>query len=299
MIQRTYSQKLISDWKKALQATFGYKEYMDLLIQPTFGSKYLTYLPLINYTDKTSQQIEDLLELAKENPYLIRTLNFEYREFKEYDPVTLRIDIKDKTLEEIMKGYKKLAKRSVNKEKRLGRYRVKTAQECGLKNPPDLFYTILQDIYKKHGTPIFPKSWLENLQTHLEDVDFFFLCEGSEPVGGVMFFYDNGIATLQYGGIFSHKSDNTNGYAMYQGVIEHIFEHKDVDIIDFGRSPYNVGTYFFKTRFGAYPVKIDLHTHQEKNIYSKYRLAANIWKKLPAPITDYLGPKLTKYLVDL
>ncbi|GEM_PF-1729180 len=299
MIRRTYTKELIEQWKSALKEAFGFEEYMDMLIQPSFGKNYLTYLPLLNYTDRTSQNIEDLLELAKDNHYQIRTLNFEYNQFKDFDPVTLRLDIANKSLEEIERGYKKLAKRNVKKEKRLARYQVKTSKECKKDGFIEKFYAILKNIYKRHGTPLFPIDFLHALHNNLEDMDIFFLCEGEEPIGGVLFFYDNKIATLQYGGIFGYKSDNTNGYALYHGVIEHIIEHKDIEIIDFGRSPYNKGTYFFKTRFGAKPVKIDIHTSNQKNIYNSYKLASEIWKRLPSPITDFVGPKLTKYLVDL
>jgi len=70
-------------------------------------------------------------------------------------------------------------------------------------------------------------------------------------------------------------------------------------IFDFGRSPYSKGTYNYKAQFGAKPVKIDIVTSQKSDIYLKYSLASNIWKKLPRKVVDYLGPKLCKYLVDL
>jgi len=291
-----YTQQFVKRWKKSLIETFGYKEYMDFVIQPSFGKKYLSYLPLLNYTDKTTQEAEDLLELAKESHYQIRTLNFDYQDFKDHDTVTLRLDIEGKSIEGITKGYKKLAKRSINKEKRLQRYHLKRAHSY-----IELFYDILRDIYKHHGTPLMPISFFYNLARNLdEDLDIFILFDDKgEPIGGVLFFYDNGIATLLYGGVYRHKNEGSTGYYLYHELIRYLLLKPGIHTIDFGRSPYNGGTYFFKTRFGATPIKIDILTDTQKDIYSSYALAAKIWSKLPTKLTDVIGPKLTKYLVDL
>ncbi len=298
-MRRLYSPNLINKWKKALKESFGYKEYMDMVIQPTFTKKYLSYVPFLNYTDRSSDDIEDLLELGKDNSYQIRTLNFDYKDFRDFDPVTMRLDIRGKSYEEIKKGYKKLAKRHINKEDRLKRYTITTNSHLTPAETMELFYSILQDIFQKHGTPLFPKEFLKNLCRTLEDIDIFFIYENEKVIGGIMFFYDNKIATLQYGGIMERYKNHSCGYALYDGAIRHILRHKDVEIIDFGRSPYNQGTYFFKSRFNAQPIKIDIHSSDKKNIYSSYKLASQIWKRLPTWLTSLLGPPLTKYLVDL
>ncbi len=291
-----YTPRLIQLWKKSLVETFGFEEYMDFIVQPSFGKKYLSYLPLLNYTDKTSQEAQALLELAKDNHYQIRTLNFEYKDFKDHDTVTLRLDIEGKSLDQIVKGYKKLAKRSVNKEKRLQRYHLQRAHSF-----IEAFYDILRDIYKHHGTPLMPITLFYNLAKNFgEDLDIFILFnEKEEPVGGVLFFYDNGIATLLYGGVYRHKNEGSTGYFLYHELIRYLISKPDIHTIDFGRSPYNGGTYFFKTRFGAIPIKIDILTDTQKDIYASYALASKIWSKLPTIFTDFVGPKLTKYLVDL
>ncbi len=297
MRERTYTKELMELWKKTLIDTFGYDEYMDFIVQPSFGKKYLSYLPFINYTDRTSENISDLLELAKDNHYQIRTLNFDYDDFKEHDTVTLRLDIKGKSIDDVKKNYKRLAKRSLNKERRLDRYYLKES-----KDQIDILYEILQDIYKKHGTPLFPKSFIQNIVKTLDDrADIFVLYrkEDDAAIAGALYFYDNGIATFHYGGVKQIYNDSTTAYFLYHSLIEFHTDKGDIDIVDFGRSPYDGGTYFFKTRFGAEPVKIDIHTSDKKDIYSAYSLASDIWKRLPSLVTDTVGPKLTKYLVDL
>ncbi|MRI83696.1 MAG: hypothetical protein C6I00_04675 [Nitratiruptor sp.] len=293
----TYSPKLISQWRALLQETFGFQEYMDLMIQPSLGGRpTLTYLPLLNYTDRTSDQIDDLLELAKDNPYLIRTLNFQTDSFQEYDPVTMRLEIGGKSIEEVMGGYRRLAKRSIRKERECQRYRVEIGYTPKMR---DHFYWILQTIYRYHGTPILPKSFFEAFQSYIPETKIALLWEQERLVGGLWVFYDREIVTLQYGGTIYDRRTNSTGYFFYHTVIEHLVQEQRASIIDFGRSPYGVGTYFFKSRFGAYPVKIDLHTHKPTNIYKAYQLASTIWSHLPAPLTNWLGPRIAPYLVEL
>ncbi|BCD67692.1 GNAT family N-acetyltransferase [Nitratiruptor sp. YY09-18] len=294
-MNRAYSKELIDLWKKAIKDTYRLEEYMDFLIQPTItGSKYLTYLPMINYTDRTSDEAEDLLELAKEQNYQIRLLNPYYQDFKDFDTVTLRMPITTKDEEELIKSYRKLAKRSINKDRKNGGIKVK------IDNNIDLFYDIIATIYKDHGTPIFPKEFLYNLKKYLDErLHFYTFFEDDEILGGYMVFVDNKILTLQLGGILNNFKKRHNGYYFHHKVIMNMLENHDIEIVDFGRSGYNSGTFFFKTRFGANPVKIDILSSEQKNVYQSYQLAATIWKKIPKPITDFVGPKLTKYLVDL
>ena len=294
MMNRLYSPELIKAWKQALIDTYRFEEYMDFLIQPSFTTTYLTYLPHINYTDRKSDNIDDLLELAKESNYQIRTLNFFYKDFKDFDTVTLRLPIQGKNEEEIKKGYKKLAKRSINRDKRKYHLTIKKNDNI------DLFYNIISSIYKDHGTPIFPKELLVNLKKYIENnLNFHIFYDKNELIGGYMSFVDNKMLTFQMGGLLHKYKKKYAGYYLQHLLIMEHMEKFDIEIVDFGRSPYNSGTYFFKTRFGATPVKIDIITNKTKNIYTTYSLASAIWKRLPTSITNTLGPQLTKYLVDL
>ncbi|SMC10034.1 GNAT family N-acetyltransferase [Nitratiruptor tergarcus] len=294
-MNRVYSKELVQAWKKALIDTYGFEEYMDFLIQPTItGSKYLTYLPMLNYTDRTSDQVSDLLELAKDQNYQIRTLNPTYKEFKELDTVTLRILLKTYDEEELIKSYRKLAQRSIKKDRKNNKIEIKIDHDL------DLFYALISAMYKDHGTPIFPKQFIINLHKYLGNkIHFYTFIEDSEVLGSYMVFVDNKILTFQLGGILNKFKKRHNGYYFQHKILVDIISKYDIDIVDFGRSGYNSGTYFFKTRFGAEPVKIDILTNHQKNVYQSYKLAAEIWKKLPKPLTDLIGPKLTKYLVDL
>ena len=79
---------------------------------------------------------------------------------------------------------------------------------------------------------------------------------------------------------------------------------------DFGRSTPGEGTYSFKEQWGARPQSLywyELPTEatrkkaskgklSQNNSSSKRQLMASLWQKLPQSGTDWLGPKVRKYI---
>ncbi len=294
-MNRVFSKDFVQGWKKALIDTYGYEEYMDFVVQPSFGKKYLSYLPFINYTDRKSDEIEDLLELAKDNHFQIRALNFAYQDFKDHDPVTLRLHVANKSEDDLMKqNYKTLARRNIRKVQRNPKIR------CELTEDVRPFYTVLRELFKDHGTPVYPLELFENFKKHFGDAfQSYVLYHDNEIIGSKIAFIDNGLALLYAGGIPNRFKKLNASYFLDHYMTMHLQEKFSIEIIDFGRSPYNGGTFFYKTRFGAEPIKIDILTDNPKDIYNAYSIASTIWKKLPNAVTNFVGPKLTKYLVDL
>ena len=295
-MNRVFSKEFVQGWKKALIDTYGFEEYMDFVVQPSFGKKYLSYLPFINYTDRTSDEIEDLLELAKDNHFQIRTLNFDYQDFKDHDTITMRLDISDINDEEtlMMKKYKKRQRTRIRKLKKENNIVIKRTKNV------DTIYEIIKAIHNSHGTPMFPKQLYINFYKYLyENLYVYLIYHKGDLAGGTITFQDHKILYLHSGGIPDIMKSKVSTHLLDHFIILDALNNSDISIVDFGRSAYNGGTYLYKIQFGAKPVKIDIHTNTPKDIYSAYSWASNIWKKLPDAITDTIGPKLTKYLVDL
>ena len=54
----------------------------------------------------------------------------------------------------------------------------------------------------------------------------------------------------------------------------------------------------FKQKLGAQPVPILWLSDQTGNLYSRYAAAQRLWRRLPAPVVDRVGPFLCRYLAD-
>ncbi|WP_456488418.1 GNAT family N-acetyltransferase [Caminibacter pacificus] len=291
----TFSKEFINTFKDFLVDYFGYKTYMDMIVVPFLHKKTLMYLPVLSYTDRKHNEVEDLLELAKDNDYQIRTLNFEYQDFKKHDPVTMRLDIENKTAEEIMKTF------STNTRKALKKGLKANFEFCAGNKARHIetFYKMYSTALHNHGTPHYGKDFFYALRDALGDrLKFNCFYVGDEVAGSSCVMYDEEFTMAQWLGINPKFRNSGVGYLIYYREIEESIA-RGKKILDFGRSGFETGTYEFKRRFRAKPVKIDIYQPKNEDLYSKYSLASDIWKKLPKPIVDFLGPKLTKYLKDL
>jgi len=289
----------LDKFKYALIRHFGYMQYMDFLIVPSLsGQKTLAYLPLLNYTDRVYDEVDDLLELAKDNAFHIRTLNFEYKDFKQNDTVTMRLDIDAKSSERAFaEDVKSRCRNKVRNAAKKYNYRLAYGHDS---KDIEAFYQIFSETMHKHGTPVLGKRLFYMLAEEFADeIIFFNLYEDTEVVASMCIILDENIAWYPWGGVKSSHTKKLAGYKIYWDVLQYICDNTDKKVFDFGRSPYGGSTYKFKSQFGATPVKIDILVSQQSDIYSKYSFVSQVWKKLPKKVVDFAGPKLCKYLVDL
>jgi len=292
-----HSKTHMEKYKKVIQKTYGYEEYMDFLIIPSLTLKStLSYSPLMNYTDCYSDEIQRLKELAGDKNYLIRALNPAQTSFEEGEPVTMRVAIESNETEALMLLSNRKCRNRIRKSQKEFNYTLKDGKER-----IEDFYKIMGQTYHRHGTPLMPKELFYNLQDEFEDKMMFFVVydENNAPAAAICACVDGTLACCPWGGISESHTKKLAGNFLYFEVLKTVTQRFDVDVFDFGRSPYGGATYQFKKHFGAKPVKIELIKPSVDDIYSKYELASTIWKKLPRFIVDRVGPKLAKYLVDL
>ena len=77
---------------------------------------------------------------------------------------------------------------------------------------------------------------------------------------------------------------------------------KNYSHFDFGRSSIGAGTYRFKRQWGAKPKQLYWHYWLGKSDAPpslnpdnpKYSLIISLWKRLPVPIANFLGPMIVK-----
>ncbi len=293
-----FSKEFTLKFKNVLKEMYGYEEYMDFLIVPSiFGGKMLSYIPLLGYSDRDSNLIEDLKELAKESEYQIRVLNFEYSDFQNGDSVTMRMCFNNCSSEEMLANMKSKYRKIIKNSIRKNNFSFKIGNE---EKFIEDFYQIFTNIMYKHGTPSLDKKLFYILkEIYKDDVVFYNVYDNDNIIASYCVLMDKDISYGSWGGLDEKYRDRLVGHFAYWNIIKDICDNRNKKIFDFGRSPYGSGGYTFKHRFGAYPVKVDILKKQNDDIYSKYSFASSVWKKLPKNFVDFIGPKLCKYLVDL
>jgi hypothetical protein len=287
-----YSKEFVEKFKKAVIKTYNYETYMDFIVIPFLWEKTLSYMSILSYTDRQKDDIKDLLELSKDNEYQIRVLNFEYNDFKKFDTVTMRINAKNRTIDDLCENFSHSKKRYIKKSLNSGiTYDIGNSDIL-----IDRFYTIFTKTMHRLGTPPHKKELFYNLRDELE-TEFIVYYYNNEIVGGVCFLIDEEIIIGEWLAVSEkYKKERIGEFMLYIFLKESVKYNKE--IIDFGRSGYESGTYQFKERFGFYPVKIDMISSEKEDIYTKYSLASDIWKKLPLSVVNFIGPKLAKYLKE-
>ncbi|UCE43021.1 MAG: GNAT family N-acetyltransferase [Candidatus Aminicenantes bacterium] len=291
----TFSPEFVEKWKFVLKDLYHYKFHEEFAVVPSiWGKKTYSYLPLLNYTDRTRNQVTDMLRRVKNKDYQIRILNPEFKDFQDFDTVTMRIDLQKRDVEELFQAV-------VSKRNR--RYiRQYTSDSTVIKkgNSDELvkdFYDIFAHVMHKHGTPVFSRKLFDILSKNLEST-FYVLYDDAIPKAAAVILDDQKISWIPWSGALSRYMDDRLGLLLYWETIKDAFL-KRKRIYDFGRSSYGSGTYVFKTRWDAIPVKIDLIKPRPYNVYKKYNYASTVWKKIPLGVARWFGPKVCKYLSDL
>lgn len=155
------------------------------------------------------------------------------------------------------------------------------------------------------GTPVFPKKYFALLQKTFGDE-----CEvrtittsDGKLVGSVLSFYWRDEVLPYYGGgtdLARHVAGND---FMYWNLMQAAAQ-RGCRIFDFGRSKLGTGAYDFKKNWGfeatplPYEYKLYRATALPDNnpLNPKYQLFIKVWKKLPMPVANFLGPYIVRNL---
>lgn len=280
-------------WKSLLIEEFKFKEYENFIVIRTIkGEKKLVYLPALDYTDLTIDNIEKIKEKAGNKSYQIRILNFDDKQFIKNEPVTMRLSLENMDTEYIkMKMFTHSLKKDLKKAERSS-INLKVFENKIERNYYDLYYSTMH----YHGSPALPYKFIKNVAKTFPscNINAYY---NKVIVGGIILIYDENLAWAVFGAVDRNFRQYCPNQLILWKAIQ-LCKLSDKIIFDFGRSPYGGNTYNFKKHWGAKPIKINIIRDIDYNIYNKYDKVSKIWQKIPNHIAKILGPKLIKYTED-
>jgi FemAB-related protein (PEP-CTERM system-associated) len=168
----------------------------------------------------------------------------------------------------------------------------------------DDFYRLYSLSVRNLGTPVFPELYFRFLkQTFGEACEILTIKKDGRPVAGVMSFYFRDEVLPYYGGGDTDARDTKANDFMYWELMRRSAE-KGVRVFDFGRSKVDTGSYRFKKHWGfePQPLYYKYHLVKAKGVPDlspanpKYKVFIATWKKLPLPVSQWLGPKVSRFL---
>lgn len=316
----------LSGWKDLLAAEFGFdpiflqaidetgkiKGILPLfLMKNILGKKFLISNPFSNYAGLYAENEEALGELKE---YATEIAKKEKVSYIEYRHLGKRVfpDLPAKNsfvnfmleLSDIDSMWRGLSSRN--------RGKVRKAERSGL--VPDIghnylpsFYEIFTKNLKRLGTPVFGLSFFEKLlETFPENADIFVLNLNGKIVSSMFIFkYKDVISEPWVASLTDYNKIYVNNFLYWKAII--FARENGFRFFDFGRSTKDTGTYKFKEQWGAKPIPLFYEYFLSRAskipkvdaVDNRYQILINLWKRLPLSFTNFIGPRVVKYLPEL
>ncbi len=232
----------------------------------------------------------DYLELRSEHPLP--------------DPGLLTKDLYVTFRADLAEGEEALLKRMERKRRQMMNYVSRAGfshRVAGLEELP-LFYDLFCQSMRHHGTPVYPRLFLQEiLDRHPGTTHLFFVEHGGRTVAGVLnLLFRDVIMPFYAGADRGERPRGVDDYT-YLAIMRWGRDH-GFRTFDFGRSKRGTGAWDFKRRWGMEEVPLGYQYHLVKarelpNVSPanpKYQAAIRAWQKLPLPLTRLLGPMIVK-----
>lgn len=154
------------------------------------------------------------------------------------------------------------------------------------------------------GSPVFPRRLFSAMIGEFgRDADILTAWKDGEPISSVFSFYFKDTACPYWGGGTVEARRWRANEAVYHELMRRA-SRRGCTRFDFGRSKVGSGPYAFKKNWGFEPTPlvyaertVDGTKRREINpANSKFRLQVALWKKLPLPVANRIGPMLARGL---
>ncbi len=186
---------------------------------------------------------------------------------------------------------------------------VRKGMQRGLKSEIDAnvdrFFDLYADNQHRHGTPPYPKRYFEALRRVFGDA-----CEvltvldaAGRPVSSVLSFYFRDEVLPYYAGDVEAARELAANDFKYWELMRRACE-RGVRVFDYGRSKRDSGSFDFKKNWGFTPEPLHYEYRllrreaipQNNPANPKYRAFIALWRRLPRPIANAIGPALARNL---
>lgn len=164
-------------------------------------------------------------------------------------------------------------------------------------------YDVYAQSVRNLGTPVFPKRLFREVLTAFgEDADILLVHENDRPVSAVLTLYHQGRVMPFWGGGVADARRLRSNELMYYRLMGH-GRARGMSVFDFGRSKTGSGQAAWKKSFGFDPAPLAYHswsaTGERRDINpnsAHYQRRVEMWKKLPLPVANLLGPLISRGL---
>jgi FemAB-related protein (PEP-CTERM system-associated) len=312
-------------WKDVIDKTFKHNTYYLLYeddqnevdgilplvhLKSFFFGSFLVSLPYFNYggaccdhKDARDALLQEAVQIATHAGCVHIELRHAYpidKDFQEKTTkVSMRLDLPDDP-EDLWKGFASKLRSQIRRPEKTGMY-AKLGREEQLDAFHDVFSTNMRDL----GTPVYSKQFFGNILETFPDkssICTVFTKEGKPVASGFLVGF-KGKLEIPWASSVRQFNRFSPNMLLYWSVLKRACE-EGYQVFDFGRSTRDESTYRFKEQWGAKPVQLYWHywlknggAPPELNPNNpKFKMAIEVWKRLPVAVTKVIGPRIVKNL---
>jgi serine/alanine adding enzyme len=315
----------LSAWKALIEKTFGhncfyyYAQYENgdicgilpsvNLKSKVFGN-FIVSMPFFNYggviadSSKIAHKLSEYLQWQAKKS---KVSHIQYREYIERTENKLPVSVsKVNMILQLPKSADALGKLIGSKRRSQIKRPIREGVEhkIGGIELLDDFYSVFCQNMRDLGTPVYGRPFFENiLETFKESCSICVVYWQGKPVStGFLIRYKDRLE-IPWASTLSYANRISVNMYIYWEILSYAIEAGCTEF-DFGRSTIDEGTYRFKKQWKSEPQQCywyhwvpeggELPNLSPSN--AKFDLAIKMWKKLPLPIANTLGPLLVKNL---
>jgi len=307
-------------WKRVVEETYGHRPFYLMayrgdrvvgvlplfLIRSIFFGKYLVTSPFLTFggmlsdhDEAASMLVAKAVEVAQEqNVNYIEVRNDRiYRQFSHSKNVyyTLVLDLSPGEETVWKSKLKPTARRNVRRALGAGLEVVEGQEQIGE------FVRVNARNMHRLGTPAHDERFFRNIIRFFPQACLLMVRYRQEYVGGTLLVPFKDIVLMPWVGSLEQYFELRPNNLVYWAAIQWSIR-KGFRIFDFGRSKWDSGTFRFKEQYGAEPVPLFYQYHLNKaskipNVdpdAARYRFLVTLWRRLPAPGANLIGPVILK-----
>jgi serine/alanine adding enzyme len=201
--------------------------------------------------------------------------------------------------EKLMKSFKSKLRSQINKPLKEG-----LAYSCGGLDLLDEFYRVFLINMRDLGSPVHSKRLIQSvLENFPAESHIFIIRQNQKPVACSIVLKFKSTLWNPWASSLREYSALSPNMLLYWAMLEYACD-RGFKFFDFGRSSLGEGTYRFKEQWGAKPKPLYWYVISSKEEHGdlggdddkKMGVAVEMWKKLPIPITRFLGPRIRKFI---
>jgi FemAB-related protein (PEP-CTERM system-associated) len=308
-------------WKQINEQNFGHETFFLVaqrgeqivglfplvLVSTWLFGRILCSMPFVNYGGPCSNDAEAMKLLLDEMAVLANRLRADYTEIRTLEPLarefpsslhkvsmTLALQADPDTLWNAFTSKHRTNIRRV--------YKDGVRVESGHAELLDTFYQVLAESWRQHGTPMYRRRYFADiLAAFPQETRIFVVWQDETPVAAAFNGYYRDTVEGMWAGTDNRYRHLQTSYVLYWEMIkdacERGFKHYHL-----GRSSVESGGEAFKKKWNAEIKQLYWSYHlspgrvmPQLNVNNpKYRLAIELWRRLPTGLTTLIGPPLAR-----